>query len=51
VKQLMKAGLSECNDMDAVNMRESYAQAERIGSGIPGTRFAKVASKELKHKL
>ncbi len=51
VKQLIKRGLAEANDPDAVNMRESYAQAERIASGVPNERFAKVARKEIKHKL
>ena len=51
IKQLIKAGLQDQNDMDAVNMRESYAQAERIASGVPRERFAQIARKELKHKL
>lgn len=51
VKQLIKSGLAECNNPDAVNMRESYAQAARIASGVPRERFAKIARKEIKHKL
>lgn len=51
VKQLIKTGLNENNSFDAVNMRESYAQAERIASGIPTQRFGMIARKELKHKL
>lgn len=51
VKQLIKAGLSENNDLDAVNLRESYAQSARIASGVPRQRFAQVARKEIKHKL
>lgn len=51
VKKLIKVGLSEANNPDAVNLRESMAQAERIASGIPGERFARIAKKELKHKL
>ena len=51
VKKLIKAGLNDQHNLDAVNLRESYAQAERFASGIPGERFAKIARKELKHKL
>ena len=51
VKKLLKAGLADKNDPDAVNLRESYAQAERFASGIPGERFRKIAAKEIKHKL
>ncbi|KAI0781041.1 ClpP/crotonase [Trametes elegans] len=51
VKKLIKAGVNDQHNLDAVNLRESYAQAERFASGIPGERFAKIARKELKHKL
>ncbi|TFK54933.1 ClpP/crotonase [Heliocybe sulcata] len=51
MKKLIRQGLNEKNDADAVNLRESFAQAERLASGIPTERFAKVARKELKHKL
>jgi len=67
MKSLIKRGLAEKNDLDAVNLRESYgtipltmkewrltytkAQAERFASGIPAERFAKIANKEIKHKL
>ena len=51
VKRLIKAGLNDQHNLDAVNLRESYAQAERFASGIPGERFARIARKELKHKL
>ncbi|KAH9854125.1 ClpP/crotonase [Lenzites betulinus] len=51
VKKLVKAGLNDQNNFDAVNLRESYAQAERIASGIPAERFMKIAKKELRHKL
>ncbi|GJE87194.1 ClpP/crotonase-like domain-containing protein [Phanerochaete sordida] len=51
VKQLIKAGLAESNNPDAVNLRESYAQAARIASGVPAERFGKIARKEIKHKL
>ncbi|KAI0831199.1 ClpP/crotonase [Trametes gibbosa] len=51
VKKLLKAGLNEQNNFDAVNLRESYAQAERLASGIPGERFSKIAKREMKHKL
>ncbi|KAH9946203.1 ClpP/crotonase [Epithele typhae] len=51
VKRLIRAGLSDQHNLDAVNLRESYAQAERMATGIPGERFGKIARKELKHKL
>lgn len=51
IKSLLKAGLSEKNNPDAVNLRESYAQAERFVSGIPGKRFEMISRKEIKHKL
>jgi len=51
VKQLIRIGLAESNNPDAVNLRESYAQATRIASGVPRERFAKIARKEIKHKL
>jgi len=50
-KKLIQTGLKDKNDPDAVNLRESYAQAERFTSGIPGDRFIKLATKEIKHKL
>lgn len=51
VKKLIKLGFAESNNPDAVNLRESMAQAERIASGIPAERFAKISRKEIKHKL
>lgn len=51
MKQLIRAGLNDKNDPDAVNLRESYAQAERFASGIPAKQFARIARKEIKHKL
>jgi peroxisomal 3,2-trans-enoyl-CoA isomerase len=67
VKKLIRAGLNDKNDPDAVNLRESYgepsksiqepsiqrplAQAARFASETPGRQFAKIASKEIKHKL
>jgi len=51
MKKLIRAGLNEQNDPDAVNLRESYAQAERFASGIPKERFDMVARKEIRHKL
>ncbi|KZT26247.1 ClpP crotonase [Neolentinus lepideus HHB14362 ss-1] len=51
MKKLIRQGLNDKNDADAVNLRESYAQAERLASGTPSVRFAKVARKEIKHKL
>jgi len=50
-KGLIRVGLNEKNNPDAVNLRESYAQAARFASGIPIDRFAKIARKEIKHKL
>ncbi|KAH7916039.1 ClpP crotonase [Hygrophoropsis aurantiaca] len=51
VKSLIKIGLKEKNDPDAVNIRESYAQAEAFASGTPAVRFGNIARKEIKHKL
>lgn len=51
IRALLKAGLSERNDPDAVNLRESYAQAEKMATGIPARRFGMIARKEIKHKL
>ncbi|KAL4074478.1 ClpP/crotonase-like domain-containing protein [Scleroderma yunnanense] len=51
VKSLIKAGLSEKNNPDAVNLRESYTQARKFSSGVPTTRFGMIARKEIKHKL
>ncbi|KAG1761584.1 ClpP/crotonase-like domain-containing protein [Suillus occidentalis] len=51
IKALIKAGLNDKNNFHAVNLRESYAQAERFSSGIPAERFGKIAKKEIRHKL
>jgi len=51
VKRLLKTGLAEKNNPDGVNLRESYAQAERFASGVPGRQFMRIATKEIKHKL
>ncbi|KAI0082721.1 ClpP crotonase [Panus rudis PR-1116 ss-1] len=51
VKKLLKAARASQNDPDATNLRESYAQAERLASGVPTERFARIARKELRHKL
>ncbi|KAJ7632570.1 ClpP/crotonase-like domain-containing protein [Roridomyces roridus] len=51
VKKLIKTGLHEKNNPDGVNLRESYAQAERFASGIPAIQFMRIANKEIKHKL
>lgn len=51
VKKLLKDSLKDKNDPDAINLRESYAQAERFASGVPGKRFAQLAAKEIRHKL
>lgn len=51
IKGLLRRGLAEKNDPDAVNLRESYAQAGRLASGTPVVRFGQIARKEIKHKL
>ncbi|PFH54396.1 hypothetical protein AMATHDRAFT_135442 [Amanita thiersii Skay4041] len=51
MKKLIKTGLNEKNNPDAVNLRESYEQAARFASGSPSERFARIAKKEIKHKL
>ncbi|KAJ7774774.1 ClpP/crotonase-like domain-containing protein [Mycena metata] len=51
VKRLIRTGLTEKNNPDATNLRESYAQAERFSSGIPSRQFIRIATKEIKHKL
>jgi len=50
-KQLLRFGLKEKNDMDSVLLREGYAQAERFVTGVPAERFAKIARREIRHKL
>ncbi|KAI0326568.1 ClpP/crotonase [Cubamyces sp. BRFM 1775] len=51
IKRLIRAGLNDQHDFDIVNLRESYALAERFASGVPIERLGRVARKELKHKL
>ncbi|KAI0341712.1 ClpP/crotonase [Trametopsis cervina] len=51
IKQQIKFGLNEQNSFDAVNLRESFAQADTIASGLPAKRFGMIAKKQLKHKL
>lgn len=51
MKQLIRAGLGDKNNPDAVNLRESYAQAARFASGTPAIQFGRIARKEIKHKL
>ncbi|EIM89893.1 ClpP/crotonase [Stereum hirsutum FP-91666 SS1] len=51
VKKLIKTGLREKNDPDAVNLRESFEQAARLHSGIPAERFHKISTKKIRHKL
>jgi peroxisomal 3,2-trans-enoyl-CoA isomerase len=51
IKTLIKAGLNDKNNFHAVNLRESYAQADRFSSGIPSERFRKIANREIRHKL
>jgi len=50
-KKLVKAGIHEKNNPDAVSMRESVTNVERAVSGIPRKRFAELAGKKTKHKL
>lgn len=50
-KQLLLLGLKERNNMDSALLREGYAQAERLASGVPTERFTKIAQKEIRHKL
>jgi len=50
-KALIRRGLHEKNNPDAVNLRETYAQAERFASGRPTEQFTRIAMKEIKHKL
>jgi len=51
VKHLLKTGLKDKNDPDAVNLRESDAQAELFAAGVQGERFRQLAAKEIRHKL
>jgi peroxisomal 3,2-trans-enoyl-CoA isomerase len=51
MKAIIQAGISEKNDKDGVNLRESYAQVERFRSGIPDQQFRRLSTKEIKHKL
>lgn len=51
VKRLIKAGMNEKNSREAVNLRESYAQAEQFMGGTPRRRFGQLARKEIRHKL
>ena len=50
-KKLVKAGIHEKNNPDAVSARESVANVGRAVSGIPSKRFAELASKKRRHKL
>ncbi|TFK29895.1 ClpP/crotonase [Coprinopsis marcescibilis] len=51
MKSLIQVGLNDKNNMDAVNLREGYAQAARLASGIPARQFRRIANKEIRHKL
>lgn len=51
VKGLLKTVANERSSMEATIMRESMAQAARFATGVPAERFAKIAKKEIKHKL
>jgi Delta3-Delta2-enoyl-CoA isomerase len=51
VKKLIRAGMREKNPPETVNLRESYAQAERHMGGVPRRRFGQLARKEIRHKL
>jgi len=50
-KGLIQAAACDRSNPDAANMREAYVQARRFASGVPAERFAKIARKELRHKL
>ncbi|KAJ7452475.1 ClpP/crotonase-like domain-containing protein [Mycena galericulata] len=53
VKKLIRTGLAEKNNPDAVNLRESYDgnRTDHLPSGIPTKQFKRIATKEIKHKL
>jgi peroxisomal 3,2-trans-enoyl-CoA isomerase len=51
IKKLLRATLRDTSDPDAVNLRESFAQAERFATGVPMQQFKRIAEKEIKHKL
>lgn len=50
-KSLVKQGLHEKNNPDAVSVRESSVNVTRAVSGIPNQRFAEIATKKRRHKL
>lgn len=50
-KKLVKAGIHEKNNPDAVSMRESVTNVGRAVSGIPTRRFEELAGKTRRHKL
>ena len=50
-RELLRYGLKERNDMDSALLREGYAQAERLASGVPLERFTRIARREIRHKL
>jgi peroxisomal 3,2-trans-enoyl-CoA isomerase len=51
MKAIIQAGIIEKNNKDGVNLRESFAQAERFMSGTPNQQFRRLAAKEIRHKL
>lgn len=50
-KALIKAGRRERNTPEAVNLRESYAQAAQFATKVPQKRFMELATKQIRHKL
>jgi len=50
-KKLVKAGIHEKNNPDAVSMRESVTNVGQAVNGVPSKRFAELAGKNRRHKL
>ncbi|KAL5529047.1 hypothetical protein ACEPAG_5021 [Sanghuangporus baumii] len=51
IKQLIQLGINEKNSKDAVNLRESYAQAECFATGIPTRRLVQLVDGQIRHRL
>ncbi|KAL5533314.1 hypothetical protein ACEPAF_5090 [Sanghuangporus sanghuang] len=51
IKQLIQFGINEKNSKDAVNLRESYAQAECFATGIPTRRLVQLVDGQIRHRL
>lgn len=50
-KAIIKQGLIEQNNPDAVNVREATATINQFIEGVPSQRFGEIARKERRHKL